>query len=63
MHKVVFDEPLSHRPSMAPKMAIGVPSMTPMGKDQLSYWAARIRNTNSNAIPNTSEPEPAAAFS
>ena len=30
----------------APKIANGVPSRMLNGSDQLSYWAARIRNTN-----------------
>ncbi len=32
----------------APATAIGVPSRTEKGNDQLSYWAARIRNTQSS---------------
>ncbi|MNN46472.1 hypothetical protein D3C81_1608540 [compost metagenome] len=44
-------------------MAMGVPNSTPKGSDQLSYWAARIRNTNTSAMTNTMLPEPSAAFS
>ena len=34
---------------------MGVPSSTLKGSDQLSYWAARIKNTNSSERPKTTE--------
>jgi hypothetical protein len=46
----------------APSTASGVPSRTLKGSDQLSYWAARIRNTITTASTNTAAP-PAAFFS
>ncbi|MCY1435862.1 hypothetical protein D9M71_519700 [compost metagenome] len=53
----------TQRPNIAPQMTIGVPNSTPNGSDQLSYCAARIRNTNTSAMTNTMLPEPSAAFS
>ncbi len=35
-------------PTKAPRTAMGVPKSTLKGSDQLSYWAARIRKTNSS---------------
>ncbi len=35
----------------APNTAIGVPSSTLKGRLQLSYWAARIRKTQSSEKP------------
>jgi hypothetical protein len=35
----------------APKTAMGVPRSTLKGRDQLSYWAARIKKTKRNDIP------------
>ena len=36
----------------APKIAVGVPSNTLKGSDQLSYCAARIKNTQNSDSPN-----------
>ena len=38
-------------PAKAPKTAMGVPSSTLKGSDQLSYCAARIRKTKSSESP------------
>ena len=34
---------------------MGVPSRTPNGSVQLSYWAARSRNTTSSEKPKTAD--------
>src|SRR5688572_13232032 len=44
-------------------IAAGTPSSTLKGSFQLSYCAARIKNTKTNAAPNTAPPDPSAAFS
>jgi hypothetical protein len=44
-------------------MANGVPSRMLMGSDQLSYWAARIRKTNSREKAKTTAAVPEAFFS
>ena len=43
----------SQRAATAPKTAMGVPRRTPRGRVQLSYWAARSRNTTSSENPKT----------
>ena len=47
----------------APSTAIGTVNRIENGSDQLSYWAARMRNTSSIAKANTTAPWPAAFFS
>ncbi len=54
---------MTHSPKNAPNTANGVPSSTLNGSDQLSYCAARIRNTQTRAKMNTTPAVPAAAFS
>ena len=50
-------------PAKAPKTAMGVPSSTLKGSDQLSYWAARIRKTKSSESPKmTDTGTPSRAF-
>src|SRR5438270_12989926 len=59
----LFSRPRIHRTHRAPKTATGVPSSTLKGSDQLSYCAARIRNTNSRDMAKiTEEDTPSTAF-
>ena len=51
------------KPAKAPNTAIGVPSSTLKGRAQLSYCAARIRNTNTSDMPKIAAGgTPSAAF-
>ena len=49
--KTLFCKPRALRARNAPKIAVGVPSSTLKGSDQLSYCAARIKNTQNNEMP------------
>ena len=60
---MLFSSPHIHIPRYAPIPAIGRDSITAMGTLQLSYWAARNRNTNRNASPSTSPVLPFSCFS
>jgi hypothetical protein len=53
----------AHSPKNAPKMAMGTESSTEKGRDQLSYRAARMRNTNTRDRANTRPVVPSAFFS
>ena len=53
----------THRKISAPNMANGVPSKIANGNDQLSYCAARIRNTNTNENTSIGPKDPDALFS
>ena len=55
--------PNTATPRYAPAIAIGSERMTATGIDQLSYWAARKRNTNSNASASTRPVCPLSFFS
>ena len=43
--KVTLNCLATNKNAKAPKIAKGVPNKIAKGKDQLSYWAARIKNT------------------
>ena len=61
--KTLFTICLVARAAKAPTTAIGVPSRTLNGSDQLSYSAAKIKNTNRSESPKIAAGEtPCCAF-
>jgi len=59
----LLTSPRSHTPRNAPKTPSGMPKSTEKGTDQLSYWAARKRNTKMMARPKIMPWAPPDSFS